>query len=108
MKSRCKLSKSCSITIKTVKFLVRVISEHSYKAISMIFETETVGPCLFWKMKCVCGGVRGGGGGPGPPLVPPVAVPAFPCRIAISEVNAKTNKMVSTKWTKEQRTEFCQ
>ena len=26
---------------------------------------------------------------------------------AISESNIKTNRMVSTKWTKEQRTEFC-
>ena len=32
----------------------------------------------------------------------------FPYKTTISEANVKTNKMVSTKWTHQQRTEFCQ
>ena len=34
-----------------MKFLVRKISEHPQKAISLMFETETVGPCLIRKLK---------------------------------------------------------
>ena len=32
------------------KFLVRIVSEHPLKAISLMFENETVGPCLFQKL----------------------------------------------------------
>ena len=35
----------------SVRFLVYIISEHPLKAISLISETETVGTCLFWKLK---------------------------------------------------------
>ena len=38
-------------TVKIVKFPVRIISEHLKKAISLMFETETVGPCLVRKLK---------------------------------------------------------
>ena len=34
-----------------MKFLDRVISEHSLKAISVMFESETFGPCLIQKLK---------------------------------------------------------
>ena len=52
-----------------MKFLVRIISEHSVKAASLVFETETVGPCLVRKLKL------GGHGPPGP--LPPVATRLF-------------------------------
>ena len=32
--------------VKIVKFLVRIISEQLLKAIFLMFETETVGPCM--------------------------------------------------------------
>ena len=34
-----------------MKFLVCIVSEHSLKATSLVFETETVGPCLVAKFK---------------------------------------------------------
>ena len=37
--------------VKIVKFLVRVVSEHPLKVITLMFETETVGPCLVPKLK---------------------------------------------------------
>ena len=37
--------------VKIVKFLVCIISEHPKKAISLMFETETLGPCLVRKLK---------------------------------------------------------
>ena len=52
MRSRRILSKNCSIHVNIVKFLVHIISEHPLKAISLMFENETVGPCLFQKLKC--------------------------------------------------------
>ena len=51
LKSRLKLSKNYSIHGKIVKFLVRIISEHPLKVISLIFGTEIVGPCLVWKFQ---------------------------------------------------------
>ena len=45
-------------TIKIVKFPVRVISEHPLKTISVMSETETVGPSLVQKLKW---GARGWG-----------------------------------------------
>ena len=44
--------------VKIVKFLVRIISEHLLKAIFLMFETETVRPCLVRNLKW---GVGGGG-----------------------------------------------
>ena len=40
-------------------FLVRIISEHSEKAMSLMFLTKTVGTCLVWKLKWVWEGIRG-------------------------------------------------
>ena len=37
--------------VKIVKVLVRVNSKHLQKATFPMFETETVGPCLVWKLK---------------------------------------------------------
>ena len=37
--------------VKIVKYLVNVISENRLKAISLMFETETVGPFLVRKLK---------------------------------------------------------
>ena len=50
-------------TVKIIKCLVRIISEHPQKAISLMFETETVGLCLVRKLNLV-----GGGMAPQPPL----------------------------------------
>ena len=36
--------------VKLVKFLVRIISEHPQKAISLMFETDIFGACLVWKL----------------------------------------------------------
>ena len=38
-------------TMKIVKFLLHLISEYPYKGITLMLETETVGPCLVWKLK---------------------------------------------------------
>ena len=67
MKSRRELFKNCIIHGKNREFLVHIISEHPQKTISLMFETETLGPCLVRKLKCVC---RGGGGGVWPPCSP--------------------------------------
>ena len=72
MKSRRELFKNCIIHGKNREFLVHIISEHPQKTISLMFETETLGPCLVRKLKCVC---RGGGGGGYGPLAPPMATP---------------------------------
>ena len=53
--------KIVTYTVKIVKFLVRVISEHSLKAISVMFESGTFGSCLVQKLKSK--GVGEGGGG---------------------------------------------
>ena len=37
--------------VKIVKFLVRIISEHLLKAMFLMFEMETVGPCLVQKRR---------------------------------------------------------
>ena len=50
--------KFVTYTVKIVKSLVRVISEHSLKAILVMFETETFGSCLVQKVRGV--GWRGG------------------------------------------------
>ena len=60
--------------VRIVKFLVRMISEHLLKAIFLMFEIETVGLCLIWKLKW--------GGGGSLPLCPlsgcaPVCVRLF-------------------------------
>ena len=44
MKGRHKLFKNCSIHGKIVKFLVSLISGHPQKTISLVFETEIIGP----------------------------------------------------------------
>ena len=36
--------------------MVRIISEHQYKTIGLIFETETVGSCLVQKLNWWGGG----------------------------------------------------
>ena len=50
-----KVTANCSNTTaysrKIVKFLVSINSEHPYKAISLVFEAGTVGPCLVQKLK---------------------------------------------------------
>ena len=43
--------KTVAYMVKIVKFLVRIISEHSEKSVSLMFETETLEPCLVWKLK---------------------------------------------------------
>ena len=53
--------------VKIVKFLVRIISEHLLKAIFLMFETETAGPCLVWKLQW------GGHGPPSPQWLRPCA-----------------------------------
>ena len=58
-------------SVKIVKFLVRIISEPPWKAISLMFETETFGPCLVWKLNYR----RKGIGGWHYPLVIPVVTP---------------------------------
>ena len=47
-----------------MKFLVRITSGHPQKEISLMFEAETVGPCLVRKLKW-------DGEGHGPPSHPP-------------------------------------
>ena len=47
-------------TVRIVKFLFHIISEHLQKAMSPMFETETIGPFLIRKLKW-------GAGGHGPP-----------------------------------------
>ena len=59
MKSHCKLSKIVADMVKIVKFLVQIISEHLLKVIFLMFETETVVPCLVWKLKWGCHGSPG-------------------------------------------------
>ena len=43
--------KIVTYTVNIVKFLVHIISKHPLKAISLIFETGTVGPCLYREVK---------------------------------------------------------
>ena len=59
MKSHRKLSKIVADMVKIVKFLVQIISEHLLKVIFLMFETETVVPCLVWKLKWGCHGSPG-------------------------------------------------
>ena len=42
-------SKIVACTVKIVKFVFCIISEQPWKAISLMFKTKTVGPCLFQK-----------------------------------------------------------
>ena len=65
-KAAVNYSKILAYIVKIVKVLVRIISEHLLKAIFLRFETETVGPCLVWKLKWVGRG-RGQHGLLGPP-----------------------------------------
>ena len=51
--------------VKIVKFLIRIIFEHLLKAMFLMFETETVGPCLVRNLKW-----GGGTRPPWPPLHP--------------------------------------
>ena len=60
MKSRYKLSKNFSLHGKNHEICGRTISEHLLKTIFLMFETETVGPCLVRNLK------YGGHGPPGP------------------------------------------
>ena len=53
--------------VKIVKFLLRIISEHLLKAIFLMFEMETVGPCLVQKLRWSRGAIA--------PLAHPVATP---------------------------------
>ena len=55
--------KIVACTVNIVKFLVCIISKHSWKAISLMFEIEICGPCLLWKIKWG----RGQHGPSGPP-----------------------------------------
>ena len=57
--------KIIAYAVKTVKFIVCIISEHPLKSISLIFKTETVGLCLVQKLN-----QTGGGGGRHGPLAP--------------------------------------
>ena len=50
-KAAINCSKIVAYSVKIVKFLVSIISEHPQKAIFLVFEAETVGPCLVQKMK---------------------------------------------------------
>ena len=51
MKTRRKLSKNCSIHGKNREISGLKISEHPLKPIFLMFETETVGPCLVRNLK---------------------------------------------------------
>ena len=62
-KAAINCSKIVAYMVKIVNFLVSIVFEHSQKAISLVFETETVGSCLIQKLRC---GGRGRGGGHGP------------------------------------------
>ena len=45
-KAAINCSQNVAYTVKIVKFLVNIISEHPWKAIFLVIETETVWPCL--------------------------------------------------------------
>ena len=59
--------------LKIVKFLICIISEHSLKLTSLVFETKTVGSCFVGKLKW--GEEKGRRGAAMAPLAPPVAAP---------------------------------
>ena len=43
--------KIVAYAIKIMKFLVHIISAHTYVTMSLMFQTETVEPCLVQKLK---------------------------------------------------------